>query len=338
MKVALDAQLVVGTATGIGEYVHGLTASLRLLNVKVEELAEPRLDPWRFDRRVLWDQVIMPLRASASRADLLHCASGTMPLYSPVPVIVTVHDVAWLKAQAHARPYARYYFGQFALQRYRSARRIVVDSDFSRKELLEVSELHEDRVSVVYPGVAHDFCALVRRPNADRTILAIGTVERRKNLEILIRTLPALPEVRIISIGPPTPYQTECVTLAQELGVLDRVDFRGYVSRDELLEAYATCSVVAAPSRYEGFGYSVAQSLCIGAPVIVSDQSSLPEVAQGAVPIVGVDDVDGWTAALGAILDHPPVPDPAIRTRSIERFSWRTSAVAMVEVYRKALG
>lgn len=337
MKVALDAQLVVGTATGIGEYVRGLSASLRSISVDVVELAEPGLDPWRFDRRVLWDQVLLPQRASRSGADLLHCASGTMPLYSPLPVIVTVHDLAWMKAQAHARPYARYYFGRFALQRYRSARQVLVDSEFSRSELLEVSGLRDDRISVVYPGVADDFCRLERRPKTERTILAIGTVERRKNLEVLIRALASLPAVRIISIGPPTPYQTECSRLAQELGVLDRVDFRGYVSRPELLEAYATCSLVAAPSRYEGFGYSVAQALCAGAPVIASDQSSLPEVARGAAPVVPVDDLNGWIGALSVILESRRDPDPQIRARSIERFAWQPSALAMLEAYRKAL-
>ncbi|MEO6912516.1 MAG: glycosyltransferase family 1 protein [Candidatus Baltobacteraceae bacterium] len=337
MKVALDAQLAVGTATGIGEYVRGLAASLRLIGVDVEELAEPRLDPWRFDRRLLWDQVLLPRRAARSRADILHCASGTMPLHAPVPVVVTVHDVAWLRAQAHARGYARYYFGRFALQRYRGATQIVVDSHFSRNELLEVCDLPEDRISVVYPGVAADVCALVRRPAIEPTILVVGTVERRKNVKIIIRALAALPGVRVISIGPSTPYQRECSALARELGVTDRIDFRGYVSRSKLLEAYAGCSVVAVPSRYEGFGYAVAQSLCAGAPVVVSDQSSLPEVARGDAPVVGVDDLHGWIGAVGAILESRPQPDPAIRARSIERFAWHTSALAMAEIYRKVL-
>ncbi|MDQ2681549.1 MAG: glycosyltransferase family 4 protein [Candidatus Eremiobacteraeota bacterium] len=337
MRVAIDAQLAVGTSTGIGEYVRGLALALRRLGVEVDELAKPELNPWRFDRRVLWDQVLLPARAARSGAELLHCASGTMPLYSPLPVVVTVHDVAWLKAQGHTRAYARYYFGRFALAHYRRAARIVVDSEFSRSELLQVCDIPKDRINVVYPGVAEDFCALTRKPDNTQMILIVGTVERRKNLEVLVRALPMLPGARIVSIGPPTSYQTECEQLSYELGVADRIDFRGYVSRDELLNAYATCAVVAVPSRYEGFGYALAQALCVGAPVIASDTSSLPEVAQGAAPLVGVDDLPGWINALRAILESDDHANPAIRARSVERFAWQASASTMLQAYRCAL-
>jgi hypothetical protein len=193
VKVAVDAQLAVGTATGIGEYVRGLIDALRAEGFDVIELSEPKLDPWRFDRRVFWDQVLLPQRVRQVAADVVHCASGTVPIGLSVPYVVTVHDVAWLRVQSHARPYARYYFGRFSMDRYRGAAAIAVDSAFSRDELLAVMpELDPAIVRVVYPGVASDYCALDRRGGDGRTILAIGTVERRKNLEALIETLPFL--------------------------------------------------------------------------------------------------------------------------------------------------
>ena len=130
----------------------------------------------------------------------------------------------------------------------------------------------------MYPGVAADFCA-VRRGGDGRSILAVGTVELRKNLELLIRALPDLPGARLVSIGPPTPYQEYCARLAEAQGVADRVEFRGYVERGELLELYATAAVVAVPSTYEGFGYAAAQALCAGMPLVAADRSALPEVA-----------------------------------------------------------
>ena len=203
MRVAVDAQLAVGTATGIGEYVRGLIDALRADGLDVVELNDPKLDPWRFDRRVVWDQVLLPQRVRAAKADLLHCASGTVPLGIGIPYVVTVHDVAWLRVQSHARPYARYYFGRFSTDRYRGAAAIAVDSAFSRDELLEVMPaLNPAIVRVVYPGVARDYC-LVQREGGDRTtILAIGTVERRKNLERLIEALPALKR-RATDLGRP---------------------------------------------------------------------------------------------------------------------------------------
>lgn len=340
MIVALDAQLTLGTATGIGEYVMGLAEALRAAGTGVVELREPKLDPWRFDRRLLWDQVLLPARARASGAQVLHCASGTMPLLTSLPTVVTVHDVAWLKVQRHAPVYARYYFGRFALKRYATAKTIAVDSQFSRRELLDVMEVAPEHVHVVYNGVASDYCNLERQFPSD-IILVPGTVERRKNLEVLIRALPLIgARMRVVSAGPFTTYRGECLRLAQSLGVHDRVEFRGYIGRAALVDLYAKCALVAVPSRYEGFGYAAAQALCAGVPVVVSDQSSLPEVVGGDAAVVPVDDPQAWAGAISAIVADPRAAQAhsdAVRARSIERFSWARAAAQMQAVYEQAL-
>jgi glycosyltransferase involved in cell wall biosynthesis len=335
VRVALDAQLTVGTATGIGEYIRGLAAALRRRGLDVAELFEPALDPWRFDRRLLWDQILLPLRARASGAPLLHCAAGTMPLAAGMPVVVTVHDLAWHAVQAHAPSYARYYFGNFSLDRYRRARRIVVDSNFSRDALLQLLDgFDPTRVAVVYPGVASDFCTLERRAGDGRTILAVGTVERRKNLEILLRALPGLHGARLVAVGPKTAYAQECIVLAERLGVSERVDIRGYVARAELLELYASCAAAAVPSRYEGFGYAAAQALCAGVPCIVSDTSSLPEIVGEDARVVAVGDVGAWRQALtDALNGNQDVRAAAVRAAAVARFSWESSAQHMERLY-----
>jgi glycosyltransferase involved in cell wall biosynthesis len=340
LKIVLDAQLALGTATGIGEYASGLAGALRELGCDVVSASDARFDPWRFDRRVLWDQVLLPLRARRERADLLHCTAGTMPLFAPLPIVVTVHDVAWLRVQQHARPYARWYFGGFSLGRYRHAREIVVDSEFSRSELLALADLPPARVAVVYPGVAPAYGALVRRPAESPTILAVGTVERRKNLGTVIRALAELPEARLISFGPPTPYQAECMTLARELGVAQRVTFAGYRPRAELLAQYASAAVAVVPSLYEGFGYGVAQALCAGVPLVAADASSLPEVAGPGIPLVAPDDPAAWARALAAKLADRAAAEArasARRHAAIARFSWSSAARATLEVYVRAL-
>jgi glycosyltransferase involved in cell wall biosynthesis len=341
LRVALDAQLAIGTATGIGEYVRGLADALRSAGaVDVVELTEPGLDPWRFDRRVLWDQLLLPRRARASRADVLHCASGTVPFFAPLPLVATVHDLAWLRVQSHAPGYARYYFGAFSIERYRKVGQIAVDSKFSRGELLRVLNGYDSRrVHVVYPGVAGDFCRLQRGAGDGRTILMVGTVERRKNLDALVRMLPSLDGACIVSVGPPTAYQDECAALAERLGVAGRVQFRGYVERQELLDLYAGCGVVAVPSQYEGFGYAAAQALCAGAPCVVSDQGALPEVVGSDAPVVPVADAPAWTSALASALrGDDDARASEIRQRAIARLSWPASARAMEAVYAAALG
>lgn len=339
MKIAFDAQLSVGTATGIGEYATGLSMALRARGCDLVELREPNLDPWRFDRRVLWDQVMLPRRARRSGAALLHCPGGTMPLIAPMPVVVTVHDLAWLRVQGHAAAYARWYFGQFALARYARAAAIVADSEFSANELRQAMPHGTPPLRVVYPGVSRQFCEVARATGDGRTILAVGTVERRKNLALLVRLLPHLPQARVVSVGPHTPYARECLALAEGLGVVERLELRGYVSREDVLELYRTAAVAAVPSFYEGFGYAAAQALCAGLPCVVSDRSSLPEVAGDDAEIVSPDDDERWAGVLqSALAGQRDALAAAARSRAAARFSWDAAAAAMEEVYRAALG
>ncbi len=340
VRVALDAQLARGTATGIGEYVRGLRGALRATGIDVVSLQSQRFDPWRFDRRVLWDQVLLPFAAARARVDLLHCASGTMPLATTLPVVATVHDVAWLRVQAHARPYARAYFGAFALQRYAHARRIMVDSAFSRDELIAVLPSVAARIDVVYPGVAADMMDVTRVPAREAYVLAVGTVERRKNLAVAIRALPHVPNLRLIAVGPLTPFAQLCRDLANELGISDRVEFRGYVPRAEVLALYAGALACAVPSHYEGFGYGVAQALCAGVPVIAARTSSLPEVADGDATLVEPDDIAAWARAFVDVHGDPGGAQRRAneaRSRARLRFGWASSARAAADVYARAL-
>ena len=337
MIVALDTQLAVGTATGIGVYQRDLASALTSAGVDVRALAAPRIDPWRFDRRVLWDQVLLPLQAARSGAALLHASSGTMPFIRTLPTIVTVHDMAWLRVQGHTRPYARAYFGTLQARAYRHAAAIVCDSHFSAREYNELVD-PTARVDVVYPGVEPRFADIKRRPDESPFALVVGTVEARKNLLVLVEALPSIPSLRIISTGPSTPYAGEVRKRAADLGVTDRLDLRGYVTRDELNELYtrATCALI--PSRYEGFGYALAEAMCAGLPAIAARSSSLIEVADGQVTLVDPDDVQGWVDAITVLLANRA----AVQTRAGEiraaaqvRFAWSTAATNMRAIYER---
>ncbi len=309
-------------------------------DLEVVALDAPALDPWRFDRRLVWDQIALPLAARRARVELLHCAAGTLPLVAPAPLVATVHDVAWLRVQRHTRPYARAYFGAFQLGRYRRAPRIAVDSNFSRNELLSLGGFAPERVAVVYPGVSADVAAVERMPDPNPFALSVGTIEPRKNLALVIRALPGLPELRLIAVGPATRYRNECLRLARELGVEGRIEFRGYVARAEMLDLYSRATVVVAPSRYEGFGYAVAQARCAGAPFLAANSSSLPEVAGEDVELLPVDDAGAWREALRVAVrerEDAEARARAGRAAAIARFGWPAAAAAIVEMYRSAL-
>jgi glycosyltransferase involved in cell wall biosynthesis len=335
--VALDTQLAVGTATGIGVYQRDLAHALPAENVEVRALSAPWLDPWRFDRRVLWDQVLLPLQAARSGADVLHASAGTMPLVHTLPTVVTVHDLAWHRVQTHTRLYARMYFGTLQARAYRHAAAIVCDSNFSASEYRELIDSRAN-VDVVYPGVDERFARIERVADPSPFALVVGTVEARKNLLVLIEALPSLPALRIIAVGPPTPYADTVRARAAALNVSDRVELRGYIEREQLDRLYACATCALIPSRYEGFGYALAEAMCAGVPAIAARSSSLIEVAADDVPLVEPDDVTAWVDAIGALLadrDAAQQRADALRPRAVQRFAWSTAASQMHEIYSR---
>jgi glycosyltransferase involved in cell wall biosynthesis len=335
VRVALDTQLAVGTATGIGVYQRDLARALIASGTEVRALRFPALDPWRFDRRVVWDQAILPLLAARSGADVLHAASGTLPLVRVLPTVVTVHDMAWLRVQAHTRAYARAYFGTLMKRLYRGAAAVMTDSAFARDEFLALAGTRAD-VHVVYPGVDERFAAIVRRPRARPLALVVGTVERRKNLLRAVELLPAVPELDLVAVGPPTPYLDEVRARIGELGLGGRVTLLGYVGVAELDALYAKATLALVPSRYEGFGYALAEALCAGLPVVAARSSSLVEVAGDDATLADPDDTNAWIEAVRAILADRDAADAraaVIRARAAARFSWTLAAAACNAIY-----
>lgn len=339
MRVALDTQLAVGTATGIGVYERDLARALLEAGIDVRMLRAPALDPWRFDRRVLWDQVVLPALAARSGAAVLHAASGTLPIVRTLPTVVTVHDMAWLRVQAHTRAYARAYFGTLMKRLYRGAAAVLTDSTFARDEFVTLGGRHAG-VHVVYPGVDERFARLERRPRERPFALVVGTVERRKNLLRAVELLAAVPGLDLIAVGPPTPYLDDVRARVVELGLAERVTLRGYVGEAEIDRLYVEATLALVPSRYEGFGYALAEALCAGLPVIAARSSSLVEVAGSDAPLVDPDDASGWVDAVRALLadrDGAERRAGAARPAAAARFAWPRAAAECAAIYRSLL-
>jgi len=241
--------------------------------------------------------------------------------------------------QAHTRAYARAYFGGLMKRLYRGAAAVIADSAFARDEFRSLTGAGGE-VHVVYPGVDPRFAAIERQPQARPLALVVGTVERRKNLVRAIETLAAVPGLDLVAVGPPTTYLDEVRARISELGLGDRVTVRGYIERSDLDALYAAATLALVPSRYEGFGYGLAEALCAGLPVIAARSSSLIEVAGSDATLVDPDDAAGWVDAVRALLadrDAAEARAAEARARAIVRFNWPLAAAACTTIYRRIL-
>jgi glycosyltransferase involved in cell wall biosynthesis len=279
LRIALETQFAYGTPTGLGVYARSLAAALKATgDIDLVELRDEGSDVWRFDRRLYWDQFRAPALAAAARADLVHFTGGTLPMRPPHPCVLSVHDLAWLHDAVSGRPYARWYFGALQASFARRADLIVTDTQVMRRQIIASLDVADDRVVVCGCGIDPSWFDVKREPATPPYLLCVGTVEERKDLITLVRSLVDLPHMRLVSAGPHTLYAGIVRGVASESAVADRVDLLGFVDDAALRSLYAGATAFVFPSRYEGFGLPPLQALAAGVPVVAADIPVLREV------------------------------------------------------------
>jgi glycosyltransferase involved in cell wall biosynthesis len=337
LRVAIETQFARGTPTGLGVYASRLAAALReRADVEIVELTEPGFDLWRFDRRVYWDQLRVRRLARAAGADVVHFTGGTLPWRPPHPCVLTLHDLTWLRAANRGRAYVRWYFGRVQPGLARQADAIVVDTHAARADVADGLGVDPAHITVAGAGVEERFFRVARSPGEIPYVLCAGTVEQRKDLVTAVRAIARIPDVRLISAGPLTPYADEVQREIGRLGLERRVELRGYVDDDELLDLYAHAHALIFPSRYEGFGLPPLQALAAGLPVVASRIAVLEEVLGDCAWFAQRGDDRAFAAQLEAVLmAGPAVDEPVARGRARARdFTWAAVAGRMMSVYR----
>ncbi|HZV78869.1 MAG TPA: glycosyltransferase family 1 protein [Candidatus Binatus sp.] len=339
IRVALETQFARGTSTGLGVYASELAAALRARDdVEVVELADERFDLWRFDRRLYWDQLRVRRLAHAAHADIVHFTGGTLPWNPPHPCVVTLHDLTWLRGANRGRQYVRWYFGRVQPRLVRAADAIVVDTAAAKADVAQGLGVENGRIEIAGAGVDQAFFGLQHTAEPG-LVLAVGTVEERKDLLTAVRAVALVPGARLICAGPFTPYADSVRAAIARLGIKARVDLLGYVPEQRLLELYARASALVFPSRYEGFGLPPLQALASGVPVVASDIPVLREVLGDCALYAPTGDETGFARQLRRAL----APDDAgkamiargrVRART---FTWQGVAARLVDVYKSLM-
>jgi glycosyltransferase involved in cell wall biosynthesis len=330
LEVGLDTSPLALTRAGTARYVNELLAALELLpEVEVRRYAFGGKSGLRkLARDTGWYLAALPRAAGRDGVDVLHAPTQRAPFRSPVPLVVTIHDVAVLR---HPRAFNRWTraYSAFALPRVaRAARRIVVGSAFTRQEVVELLDVPEEKVRVIPYGVGAPFAA--QGPAADGDyVLAVSTLEPRKNLPRLVEgfrraKLNGL-ELRVVG--------------AEGWGGVrlggDGVRWLGGVPDEELARLYRGAAVVAYVSLYEGFGLPVLEAMASGAPVIAPAGPPFGEFAVDVAVAVDPLDADSIAAGLHEALRRRDELGPLGAERA-RRYTWNDAARAHVKVYGEA--
>lgn len=332
----------VYTTRGLDNAALGLPPNFRVIPSRLPTI-NPRV-------RIPWEQLLAPLLLRQNGADLFHGVLSVVPLACPVPSVVTIHDLAFIRFPQTFRAYNRTYLDFATRLSVRRAARVLVVSEHTRREVVGLLGVPHERVVITPNAVRAHFRppapAALERFRAqqglpERFVLYVGTLEPRKNLPTLLEAYVEVARQHDVPllIGGGKGWLYEAIfTRLEELGLRDRVRFIGYIEEEQLPLWYAAASVFVFPSIYEGFGMPPLEAMACGTPVVTSNSSSLPEVVGDAGITVEPHDVAGFAAAIGQVLGdrelHAELRERGLR--QARRFSWRTTAERTLRAYEQA--
>lgn len=352
--VGLDVTPLAGPITGVGRYVQHLVEEFdRRDDVRVVGTA------WTLrGRRPLRDRPGVNLARRPAPARLLHQAWGRADLprgewltgrvdvlhgtnFVLPPTrragVVTLHDLTYVRYPQLVAPASRRY-AELVPRALRRGAHVVTVSRAVADEVAETYRLPPERITVTPLGVDPAWAEPAGPPLPGlpaEYVLAVGTLEPRKGLDVLLaayRELPAAPPLVLVGAA----GWGEALDAAH----LDpsRVIRPGYLTDEQVRAAVAHATLLAFPSRYEGFGLPPLEALAAGTPVVASDLPVTREVLGRHASYAPAGDAPALAAALADALAHPPgAADRAAAREYAATFTWSRCADRTVDAYRQAL-
>lgn len=359
--------------TGSGQYLHGLIDGLLAVEPSIRlTLIAP--EGWQIDAppgigieraslrgtghlaKVRFEQQDFPRAAARIGADLAHIPYWGAPLVSPIPIVVTIHDLIPLLLPAYRGGLLARLYTALVAASARGAPAVLTDSEHSRQDILKYLHLPADRIHAVLlacgdgyrpePADALDKAVRQKYNLPPEYVLYLGGYDVRKNVEGLLRvyTYVKASSIPLVLAGrlpeEITPRFADVPRLIQSMGLGDTIHLIGQVSEIDKPSLYRMAKCFVFPSFYEGFGLPVLEAMACGTPVVAADTSSLPEIVGEAGFLVRPDDIEHLAGAIVSILvDQDLAQDLSQKgKRRAAEFSWARAARETTAVYQKVLG
>lgn len=311
--------------------------------------------PWR-------EQVGLSHQIMRDKLDLFHAPSLTAPLRLTCPLVVTIHDMIWYfpekfsnsKSRSVQRKMMEWYYRlvpQFAI---RHAAAILTVSQAAKESITQQFGLPVEKLFVTHEAASQVY-GPVKDPQQIKAIrhkykltfefiLAIGSADPRKNISTLVQAYALLPpdlqnRYKLVIVWTHHFLTTKLAKQIEKLKLTNNVQFLKQVSNEDLVLLYNAASLFAFPSRYEGFGLPLLEAMACGAPVIASNNSSIPEIVGDAGLLVETEDVETLASTMVHVLTDETTQRQLIQ-KGFERaasFSWEKCAYQTVAVYKQAL-
>lgn len=322
------------------------------VNIKIVSLRPGNLG------KVLFEQVDFPRACRQVGATLAHVPYWGAPLRSPVPLVVTIHDLITILVPEYRRTAGAKLYNALVTASARGANHILTDSVASKDDIVKLLGVAETAVSPIYLAASPAYrpgenslvdMAVLRKYNLpDFYVLYLGGYELHKNVTNLLLAYTYVSqalgsEYPLVLAGKKPdkvsanyPDYDEYI---ERLNIGNYVKWIGFVDEEDKPVLYRNADTFVFPSRLEGFGLPVLEAMACGTPVVTTDSSSLPEVVGDAAFAVDADDVRALAGAIIATLIQDNLR-AELKQKGLEqakKFSWDKTATETAVIYDQVL-
>jgi len=368
MRIGIDTRLSYHQPAGISRYTWHLLRAIAELNKDDEFVVfqhrrhlESLIQQANFQRRTLYapvhrslEQFLLPIELMRYGLDLLHSTDFIPPLYSGIPSVITVHDLAFLHWPNFLTKDSAAYYGQID-RAVRHARHIIVPSQSTKQDLIGILGTPDNKVSIISEAPNPIFRPLPLEETRkavtkqfgipESYIFFISTIEPRKNVNGLLTAFRHLldkynvTDTGLVLAGGPGWLYDETMELVGKLNLEEKTFFLGRINDEGLHKLYVGARFHIHPAHYEGFGLPPLEAMACGTPTIVSNVSSLPEVVNDAALLVDPKDTEEIAVAMHRLLTDQDLYTE-LRDKGLKRadcFKWELAARSTLEVYQRVI-
>ncbi|MCK9204096.1 MAG: glycosyltransferase family 4 protein [Bacteroidales bacterium] len=306
----------------------------------------------------LWEQIILPRAARKYRCDMLHCTSNTGPVFCPVPLILTLHDIFYLEnVSLFTKGFSAYQkFGNM-YRRYivpavvKHSRKIITVSNSEKNRIASFFKIFDSRLTFIYNGVSTNFKPVEDHLIQEKVrniyhlpehfILLIGNTDPKKNTKGVVKAYADYfhqcnSPLPIVIVDYP---ESGLNKLLEENGLSEiashivRLD---YIRNTDLPAVYSMSSLFLYPSFWESFGIPILEAMSCNTPVVTSNVFAMPEIAGDAALLVDPGKTEDLTTAMCKLTTDICLRDQLIERGKIQvkKFSWQKMAENYLHLYQ----
>lgn len=300
--------------------------------------------PWRLTTALAYFSGLAQDRLFA-HAHIFHATEHLLPRLRRTRSVFTLHDLIFQFDPDSHKPLNIAFLKTMMPRFLRAAHTIIAVSECSQRDAVRLYGLAPDKIRVIYEGVDPHFAPVTDHAKLsavrskynlpERFIVHVGTIEPRKNLPLLFDVI-AQSDKHLVIAGKLGWLTEPILAKVKELGLEQRVTFTGFVADEDLPALISAATLLAMPSKYEGFGLPVLEAMACGTPVIASNTSSLPEVGGEAALYARPTDPASWAQLIDRVWGDAELQS-ALREKGFKqaaKFKWQTMARETAEVYR----